>query len=190
MYKKLVENTWDENQVLKQNNDVNYPEAWRLLELIQSEPENKFFDNKTTGNKENAKDIVIKSVKESIDAFIKRKNEGESNKWGEYKPLHIYHLTRLPAFSEMDIAADGCPDAINATGFSFGPSWRMVISLEDKVKGHAVYPGGQSGNPASKYYKNMIDAWRKGEYYSLNLYAKPEDLSKNKTQSVILNPKK
>lgn len=190
LYKKLVENTWDEIQVLKQNNDVNYPEAWRLLELIQSEPENKFFDNKTTGNKENAKDIVIKSVKESIDAFIKRKNEGESNKWGEYKPLHIYHLTRLPAFSEMDIAADGCPDAINATGFSFGPSWRMVISLEDKVKGHAVYPGGQSGNPASKFYKNMIDAWRKGEYYSLNLYAKPEDLSKNKTQSVILNPNK
>jgi penicillin amidase len=89
----------------------------------------------------------------------------------------------------MDIAADGCPDAINATGYSFGPSWRMVISLEEKVKGYAVYPGGQSGNPASKYYKNMIDAWVKGQYYTLNSSASAEDIRKIKTQTIVLKPK-
>jgi penicillin amidase len=90
----------------------------------------------------------------------------------------------------MDIPADGCPDAINATGYSFGPSWRMVVSLEDKVKAHAVYPGGQSGNPASKFYKNMVETWTKGQYYALDIHANAEEKRKNQTQSIILNPAK
>ena len=90
----------------------------------------------------------------------------------------------------MDIAADGCPDAINATGYSFGPSWRMIISLEDKIKGYAVYPGGQSGNPSSAYYKNMIETWTKGAYYDLNFSSNMDEIKSKKTQSIQLNPKK
>jgi len=31
-----------------------------------------------------------------------------------------------------------------------------------------IYPGGQSGNPGSRYYDNFIDDWAAGKYYSLN----------------------
>lgn len=187
-YKKLAANTWDELSKLKEIMDINDPEDWRLLEMITSDPDNKYFDIKDTPEKENAKDIVLKSLKDASKAVEERQKDGKRITWGEYKPLHIYHLTRIPAFSEMDIPANGCPDAINATGYSFGPSWRMVVSLEDKVKAHAVYPGGQSGNPASKYYKNMVEAWTKGAYYELNIHAKAADLHKNQTQSITLNP--
>ena len=164
------------------------PEDWRLLELIQNNPDNKYFDIKKTKQTEQGKDIVLLSLNEAMDDFAKQKSEGKNMTWGGYKPLHIYHMTRIPAFSRMDVPADGCPDAINATGFSFGPSWRMVISLEDKVKGYAVYPGGQSGNPASKYYNNMIDAWIKGEYYDLNIHAKAEELKSKSHTTITLNP--
>jgi penicillin amidase len=30
-----------------------------------------------------------------------------------------------------------------------------------------LVPGGQSGNPGSKYYDNMIDYWVQGKYYKL-----------------------
>ena len=30
-----------------------------------------------------------------------------------------------------------------------------------------VYPGGQSGNPGSRYYDSMIDTWAAGDYYEL-----------------------
>lgn len=188
-YKKLTENTWDELIELRKTMDVKLPESWRLLEIIQTTPDHKYFDITATAQKENARDVIVKSLKEAIAEFNKNASEGKSNTWGAYKPLHIYHLARIPAFSAMDIAADGCPDAINATGYSFGPSWRMVISLEEKVKGYAVYPGGQSGNPASKYYKNMIDAWVKGQYYTLNSSASAEDIRKIKTQTIVLKPK-
>ena len=30
-----------------------------------------------------------------------------------------------------------------------------------------MYPGGQSGNPGSKYYDNFVDEWVGGKYYTL-----------------------
>jgi penicillin amidase len=44
----------------------------------------------------------------------------------------------------------------------------MVVSLErDGVKAWGTYPGGQSGNPGSKYYNNLLERWIVGEYYPL-----------------------
>jgi penicillin amidase len=189
-YKKLSDNTWDEIDALRKEMNVGFPNDWRLLDLMISEPSNKYFDHKGTRNVEDAIDIILKSLKESFAEFDKNKKEGKAMNWGTYKPLHIYHLTRVPALSSMDISASGCPDAINATGNSFGPSWRMVVSLEDQVKAFGVYPGGQSGNPMSKYYKNMVTSWIKGEYYALNTSKDKEAIRPTSTQSITLNPKK
>lgn len=185
-YNKLSNNTWDEIISERSNMDVKLPEPWRLLEFIEKFPAHKFFDLKTTPMIETAKDIILISLQESIADFNSRKMEGKNNTWGQYKPLHIFHLTRLPALSAMNLAVDGCPDAINATGQSFGPSWRMVVSLENKIKAYAVYPGGQSGNPTSKFYKNMIPAWSKGEYYTPNFVTQKEELKNNTTQHIQL----
>ncbi len=185
-YNKLVNNTWDEIITERNNMDVKLPESWRLLEIIQKYPNNKFFDIRSTPKIETAEDVILKSLQEAVSDFNRRAKDGKNNTWGHYKPLHIYHLTRLPALSAMDLAVDGCPDAINATGQSFGPSWRMVISLENKIKAYAVYPGGQSGNPTSKYYKNMIPAWSKGEYYIPNFVSQKEELKDKTTQHLQL----
>ena len=65
-------------------------------------------------------------------------------------------------------------NAINATKKDHGASWRMVISLTAKTEAYGVYPGGQSGNPGSKYYDNFIDQWAAGKYYSLWMMTKEE----------------
>lgn len=187
-YKKLETNTWDELLTLNKTQDINLPEDWRLLEIIQQYPDHACFDMTATPEKEVATDVINKSFVETVAELEKRTSDGKPNHWGGYKPLNIYHLTRLPALSEMNIEVDGCVDAINATGYSFGPSWRMVVSLEDKVKAYAVYPGGQSGNPASKYYKNMIPAWTKGEYYTLQNQSNINEIKALKSQSLHLMP--
>jgi penicillin amidase len=51
----------------------------------------------------------------------------------------------------------------------------MIVSLEDDVKAYGVYPGGQSGNPGSRYYDNFIDRWAEGKYYSLWFMSSEED---------------
>ena len=65
------------------------------------------------------------------------------------------------------ISIGGYGDVLNATRGAFGPSWRMVVELGDEIKAWGVYPAGQSGNPGSPYYDNMIDYWAKGKYYEL-----------------------
>jgi len=41
--------------------------------------------------------------------------------------------------------------------------------MEDKVHGLGVFPGGQSGNPGSRFYDNMVDTWVQGQYNELLL---------------------
>ena len=50
----------------------------------------------------------------------------------------------------------------------------MVVELTDDINAYGVYPGGQSGNPGSRYYDNFINTWIKGNYYKIHLYTKDE----------------
>jgi penicillin amidase len=43
----------------------------------------------------------------------------------------------------------------------------MVVELGPEIKAYGIYPGGQSGNPGSPYYEDMIDDWNSGELYPL-----------------------
>ena len=45
--------------------------------------------------------------------------------------------------------------------------------LGDEVKAYVSYPGGQSGNPGSKYYDDFLDTWADGKYYEA-LFMKSE----------------
>jgi penicillin amidase len=56
-------------------------------------------------------------------------------------------------------AADGGMTA------SAGPSWRMVAALSpDGVSAEGVYPGGQSEDPASPWYADLVPLWWDGQY--------------------------
>ena len=83
-----------------------------------------------------------------------------------YKDTHIDHLTKLPAFSRLHLPIGGGEHIINATKAVHGPSWRMVVSLTPQTEAYGIYPGGQNGNPGSKFYDNGIDKWVQGEYYT------------------------
>jgi penicillin amidase len=43
----------------------------------------------------------------------------------------------------------------------------MIVSLTPETEAYSIYPGGQSGNPGSRFYDNAISKWAAGEYYSL-----------------------
>ena len=79
---------------------------------------------------------------------------------------------------------------MNAHSRTNGPSWRMIVSLEKTgVKSWAVYPGGQSGNPGSYYYGNMVDRWVADQHYRLMFIHTPEEAGTQALYSTQLNPK-
>ena len=50
----------------------------------------------------------------------------------------------------------------------------MIVALGKEVKAYGVFPGGESGNPGSHYYDDMIDTWSDGKLNEL-LYLKVKD---------------
>ena len=65
-------------------------------------------------------------------------------------------------------AADG---GLTATA---GPSWRMIVTLSRSgVSAEGVYPGGQSENPASPWYDDLIPFWWNGQYLPVPTPARP-----------------
>ena len=93
-------------------------------------------------------------------------------RWADYKDTFVGHLLQgLPAFS-YHVQHGGNHDIVNASSRTHGPSWRMVVSLEKTgVRAWGVYPGGQSGNPGSPYYNNMLNTWATGNNYLLQFNA-------------------
>ena len=55
----------------------------------------------------------------------------------------------------------------------------MVVHLTDKTEAYGIYPGGQQGNPGSKYYDNFVDKWAAGEYNLLWVMTESEGKGPN-----------
>jgi penicillin amidase len=157
---------------------MQYPSKDRTVELILNEPNSKWFDNVKTPAKETLDDLVNESLKYACDSLERKFGPiGKSWEWANLKQTNVPHLLKIPGFGSKKLMIGGAKGTINALSESNGPSWRMVIELGKNPKGHGVYPGGQSGNPGSPFYDNMIDTWARGKLYDLYLMSSPADQS-------------
>jgi penicillin amidase len=172
---------WDEIAAQETTQDVEmlYPEWWRTLELAKEDPQSPYFDLISTPEVEDAGDLAVYSLQESMLAYDSIVAANKATDWKTYRPVNINHLSRIPAFSETSVDVGGTSNALNSIKGTHGPSWRMIVQLSKPIKAWGVYPGGQSGNPGSAYYKNMIADWAKGAYYELHFVQKPEELTNN-----------
>ena len=97
---------------------------------------------------------------------ILKKNGG--TEWYKVKNTSVTHLAKIKPFSYDQLQTGGWGNTINAMKGNHGPSWRMIVHMsKDQIKAYVVYPGGQSGNPGSKYYASFLDYWVKGKYYEI-----------------------
>ncbi len=148
---------------------VRYPFNYRTYELLRDHPDHELMDIKSTQEIETATDLIYDAFQKTIKEVEEMKSAGKSIKWVDYKGTYAGHLLQgLPAFSRFNIPIGGNSGIVNATGRNHGPSWRMIVEMSSPPKAIGIYPGGQSGNPGSKFYDNMIDRWAAGEYIELN----------------------
>jgi penicillin amidase len=165
--------TWDslENKVWddefeKTNMQLMMPYESTLLNNILKDSAFKFLDDINTPVTETLGDDITAAFKKA--AFVAKNAEAEGKlEWGKYKDTRILHLARLDAFSRLHLPIGGGSNTINAANSQHGPSWRMIVSLTPETEAYGVYPGGQSGNPGSKYYDDFVDTWVQGNYNTL-----------------------
>jgi penicillin amidase len=162
------------DEYAKAPENVERPLESTLLEAVLKDSAWKFIDNITTPQTETLADNVTAAFKKAAISCKAAQLNGKLV-WEKYKATHIDHLAKLPAFSRDNLPIGGGTHIINATRDTHGPSWRMVIELTQKTNAHGVYPGGQSGNPGSKFYDNFIDTWATGKFYELWMMVKGEE---------------
>jgi len=166
---RLNNNIWaDEFKV--DNIPMRFPSRDRTVEMINKEPNAQWYDNINTPEKETLRDLANEAFKYACDSLERKYGSiGKTWQWGNVKHSHVPHLAAIPGFGSEPLLIGGAKSTINALSESNGPSWRMVIELGKTPKGHGVYPGGQSGNPGSPFYDNMIGTWASGKLYDLFL---------------------
>ncbi|MHB1922126.1 MAG: penicillin acylase family protein [Chitinophagaceae bacterium] len=171
---QLYKNIWDD-EMSRSSLPLPWPGNGTTIQWLLRDSTMKFIDNIYTQKLETLSDQVSSSF---IVAAKEARNLQKQHllEWGKYQGTDILHLTRLPALSRMRLFTGGGADIINATEKKHGPSWRMIVELTTKIKAFGIYPGGQSGNPGSFYYDNMINDWVAGNYYPLHFFSR-NDLS-------------
>ncbi len=170
---KLYDLTWDEFDV--EDVALDGPFAYQTIYLLKNQPENEFMDIVETPETETAKDLYLKTFKETAKELLEWKEKNGDYNWLAYKATYVGHLLQgLPAFSRFDLPIGGGSSIVNATSKNHGPSWRMIVEMSSPPKAYGIYPGGQSGNPGSKYYDNFIDDWAVGNYHELTFLQNSE----------------
>ena len=164
--------TWDEFATARDSIPVQLPDDWRLLELLSQAAALPYFDRQDTPQVETSRDIIRQAFQAAVALFTERSANGTGH-WAAFQSTGIRHLARIPAFSALDIEVGGHHSALNATTSTNGPSWRMIVELGPEIRGLGVYPGGQSGNPGSPYYRHFLPIWQKGEYRDLHYWPAP-----------------
>ncbi|HYF30096.1 MAG TPA: penicillin acylase family protein [Chitinophagaceae bacterium] len=152
---------------------VKWPDEGTLLEQLLRDSLFKFIDDIKTPDTERLSPVVTEAFKRSVPA-LKEIEAGGKLEWAKFKGTGVRHLLRIPQLSRLNIAAGGGVHIINATKDFHGPSWRMIVHLTDETEAYGIYPGGQSGNPGSKFYDMFVDNWVAGKYYRLWVMKKEE----------------
>ncbi|MFN5438799.1 MAG: penicillin acylase family protein [Bacteroidota bacterium] len=165
------------------------PEKFVLLEALTRDSAFRFIDDRKTPQQENIAIQVTNALKKAA-VHLNELAKEDKLEWAKFKNTTVYHLLKtstLP-FARTGIMNGGGNGIVNATQHDHGPSWRMVIEMTQPIHAFAVYPGGQSGNPGSKFYDNFIDTWARGEYYTL-FYMHKEDTNADQVKwKMSFNP--
>lgn len=173
-YGKLYRMLWDE--FYSDEMALTRPYTYQTIYLLKNHGDHEYMDIiETKEVKETAKDLFLLSFKQAAERLLEIKKEKGDYTWVKYKGTYAGHLLQgLPAFSRFNIPIGGDRSIVNATSENHGPSWRMIVEMTSPPTALGIYPGGQSGNPGSKYYDNFIDDWAAGNYHSLNFLQSSE----------------
>lgn len=120
--------------------------------------------------------------------------------WGSLHTMTFRHaLDQLPGtkalFDLGPVARPGDANTVNATGSgargfqqASGASYREIFDLSSWDDALAINTPGQSGEPGSRHYSDLLPVWEAGQYFPL-LYSR-EAIEQNAIDVLVLTPGK
>ena len=116
--------------------------------------------------------------------------------WGKLHTIRFRHsLDRLPGAASIDLGPLSRPGdgyTVNATGGGdnfeqrAGASYREILDTADWDRSLAVNTPGQSGQPGSPHYSDLLRLWDQGQYFPLVYSRKMVEM--NVKDRLVLTP--
>lgn len=163
------------------------PRPHRTVRLILNEPDSKWFDRIETEERETLDQLTRESFVHAVDGLRAKFGEKvESWIWGRYQPTEFPHMARIPGLGHSPLMTRGDRYAIFANRGDHGPVWKSVVAVGETDQSWAIYPGGQSGHPASRFYDNFLQDWSDGKFRRLEYLMGPEQQPKKLLRTLTL----
>ena len=165
----------------------------RLMEWIEN-PKIKF------GSKEKT-DAYLLGTFESAVTGLAEKFGTDLSKWtygqADYKHVQIKHPLGDVVNKTMQAKLNtelkprgGNQHTPGSTGSAnsqlYGATFKIIVDVADWDKTVGANPPGQSGNPESRYYKNLYDQWVEDDYFPV--YFSREKIDAAKQERSLLVP--
>ena len=167
---------------------VALPEDVMLVELLEDST-NAWWDNRGTGPVEQRDGLLSEALRLGWRGMSRDWGPpGDGWRWDRVHHANLWHLLRIPALSTLELPVQGGPSTLSPSPGNgiHGPSWRMVVELGATVRGSGVYPGGQSGNPASSRYADRVRTWQEGALDSMLFPGSPEEIPAARVRSNLM----
>ncbi|MFZ3214971.1 MAG: penicillin acylase family protein [Candidatus Acidiferrales bacterium] len=130
----------------------------------------------------NYDDLLMASADDAVAALQKQTGEAAESawNWGRLHPLDMVHplgrsglLHRFLSIGRYQ--QGGTLDTVRAMGVGHGPAMRLVADLADFDQSLMEVPTGESGQPASPYYRDQFPEWFAGRGIAAPFTAAAED---------------
>ena len=119
-------------------------------------------------------------------------------RWGDLHIAEFKHSlstddARRAVFDLKSVPRGGDANTVNATGGArfiqrSGASFREILDLSDWDRSVAINVPGQSAQPESPHYGDLLPLWAEGKYFPL-LFSR-EKVEKNAAERLLLEPKR
>lgn len=171
-----------------------YPYPETIVWLSLNEPSSKWF-------KGSVREAYVAAFTRAIDTLGELLGTSMANwTWGRVHQLLLSHPSGIPVLGAGPIPEDGGEDVLMSAPMPYdlsalssptyvrtGPSWRLVAVMSSTPQLFGIYPGGQTENPLSAHYKDLVPLWLSYRYRPLPMPLSVDQISEI-AASLILMP--
>lgn len=159
-----VTNTFsDEYQQAGLGSSAPYPALNILDNLTMNDPTSHWFTNVTSSKVQTAYTVLLQSLADGLEQIQTQMGTNPSNwLYGNWHKASFPSLAGFQALSPAIVPDNGSSFTLNNSGgriATHGSSERAIYMLGELNQSVAALPGGQSGNPLSPHYHDLLDKY-------------------------------
>ena len=167
-----------------------------IVLLILANPDKDLFGNNPLAGRDQLISDALKSARTKLERLLGP--DASQWSWGKLHTVRFRHaLDQQPGAKDLfdlgPISRPGDGNTVNATGAdsdsleqSYGASYREILDPSDWDQSVAVNTPGQSGQPGSPHYSDLMRLWDAGHYFPL-VYS-PKAVQDETTDRLVLEP--